>query len=107
MEFLYKKEKNGYTVVGFSGEAAEEICIPEEFEGTAVAKIGAGAFYGRPEIKRAVVPKTVKSIDSYAFSKCENLSEIIFFEGLKEIGEGAFLGCGGIKKFRFQTALKK
>ena len=49
----------------------------------------------------------MKSIDSYAFSKCENLSEIIFFEGLKEIGEGAFLGCGGIKKVSFPDSLKK
>lgn len=44
-----------------------------------------------------VIPETVKSIDSYAFSEAENLKEVIFNQNIQSIGDYAFSCCSQLK----------
>jgi hypothetical protein len=49
----------------------------------------------------------VKTIGNYAFSNCNNLSELILCRGLEEIGSYAFYNCGNLRKLELPTTLKR
>ena len=61
-----------------------------------ILTFGYRAFFKAENITTITIPKSVVSIDYYAFAYCENLKEVVFAEGnqLKGIYEGAF--CGDI-----------
>ena len=48
----------------------------------------------------------VKKIADYAFSRCENITEVILPDGLEEIGQGAFDFCYGIKELFIPYGVK-
>lgn len=54
---------------------------------------------------RIEIPASVSTIYSDAFKSCPNLTEIIFHEGLEEIGEGSFEGCNSLKNIVFPESL--
>ncbi len=51
-------------------------------------------FYEIPQIKKLILPDTVREIGVSAFEECENLCEIVFSENLIKIDEKAFFGTG-------------
>lgn len=51
------------------------------------------------------IPASVSAIYSDAFKSCPNLTEIIFHEGLEEIGESSFEGCNSLKNIVFPESL--
>ncbi len=53
-------------------------------------------------IAEVVIPNTVTEIGSYAFYKCEGLTNIMFGNKLKNVGYGAFLQCKGLQSIYFQ-----
>lgn len=80
-----------------------EIVIPETIndygEEYTVTSIGAYAFSTgwNSTLKKVTIPKTVTTIEEYAFSGCSALETIELSEGLKTIGEYAFQSCTNIK----------
>lgn len=54
---------------------------------------------------RLEIPASVNTIYSDVFKSCPNLTEIIFHEGLEEIGEGSFEGCNSLKNIVFPESL--
>nr|DAG00971.1 MAG TPA: leucine rich repeat protein [Siphoviridae sp. ct0Bp21] len=54
---------------------------------------------------RLEIPASVSTIYSDAFKSCPNLTEIVFHEGLEEIGEGSFEGCNSLKNIVFPESL--
>ena len=60
-----------------------------------ILTFGYRAFFKAENITGIAIPKSVVSIDYYAFAYCENLQTVTFAEDnqLKGIYEGAFLGC--------------
>ena len=60
-----------------------------------ILTFGYRAFFKAENIISITIPKSVVSIDYYAFAYCENLRQVIFAEDNKLTGiyEGAFLGC--------------
>lgn len=72
-----------------------EAYIPETFDGYPVTAIGSYAFYENgAELRRIVVPGSVKQILPHAFELCICAEEIVLSEGICEIGEDAFTACG-------------
>lgn len=63
-----------------------------------VEKIKNYWFWGA-EVERITISASVKEICAEAFYGCRKLSEVTFEKGnkLKEIGEGAFIGCSSIR----------
>ncbi len=55
-----------------------------------VREIDAYAFDSDSKIKKVILPGSVEKIGEMAFSRCRNLSEIEFSEGLREIGFQCF-----------------
>ncbi len=79
----------------------ETIIIPD-----GVTTIGTEAFRGKNTIKSVVIPFSVTRIDSYAFMDCENLEKVDFGR-VKTIGRNAFQGCVKIKELVFQEGLEE
>lgn len=64
--------------------------VPEKVYGLTVVRIGSNAFSSKTKnIKKIILPNTIREIDDWAFSECE-LEEIELPIGLSSIGEGAF-----------------
>ena len=48
------------------------------------------------EIRNLIIPSSVTSIGSYAFSGCTSLTSVSIPEGVSSIGNSAFFGCSGL-----------
>ena len=70
------------------------VFVPEtvEFGGESyyVSAIGSLAFYLQNELLSVVMPTTIKTIKSEAFSSCKNIKSIIIPANVKEIESNAF-----------------
>lgn len=92
--------EDGITEIGefaFAGcQALRSIRIPGS-----VKKIGRGAF------AHCSVRKVSKYDSGIYYEYCDNLSEVVFEEGLEEIEDEAFFNCGRLKKIVFPSSLKK
>ena len=82
-----------------------DITLPEKIDGLPVGKIDDNAFAEVSNLRRIVIPKTVKLIGNYAFAGCKNLSEVILEEGVETIEDWAFISCR-ILKINLPTSLK-
>ena len=67
---------------------------------------GRNAFSGS-EISIKTVPKGITEISSYAFEKCENITEFTVPATVTTIGSGAFTSCTGLKTFKVPDTVKK
>lgn len=82
-----KKTEKGIKITGYTGSEST-VVIPEEIDGLKVMEISKGAFSG--EIERVVIPRTVKNIQSGAFSDCESLREVVFFDSVVSVWDKSF-----------------
>ena len=113
-------------------DSAENISIPDNFEGVEVKKIGAwaicnhdklvtvtvpdtveelneGAFYGCPNLKSVKGMKNVKLIDDSVFNKCTSLTTLEGLGAVTTIGEYAFRNCESltaINNFKVLTTIR-
>lgn len=55
------------------------------------------AFYGCTNIKKVVMPDSLKTIPDYAFYGCTTLREVEFGNGIEEVGAYAFYGCSSLE----------
>lgn len=93
--------------------------IPEEIDGYPVTELAAYAFsiggvhafgtisieehQGIPrlageQLEEIIIPKTVKRVGRYAFYNCKNLERLEFWNGLVDLGAGAFTGCHKVRE---------
>lgn len=77
-------ERGGTTLSGYNGEGGTVI-IPE-----GVTAIGGQAFYNRTEVKKVVLPESLKQINEYAFAY-SGIEEIVINSALEYIGDYAFI----------------
>ena len=68
---------------------------------------------GGVNVRNLVIPKTVKRIPSYAFTKCDQITGVGFESdtengsGVTEIGKKAFFGCKEISRISMPLTLKR
>ena len=69
--------------------------------------IGSYAFANKDDITKIVIPASVKTIDTYAFSGCTALEEIEFESGseLSKINNYAFNNCSSLKSITLPKAV--
>ncbi len=86
-------------VLGFGAFENSKLSEITVEEGTRLVTFGYRAFYGAKNITSFVIPKSVISIDYYAFAECDKLKTVVFEEGnrLSGIYEGAFFGCRSLE----------
>lgn len=64
-------------------------------------------FRRRKDLRRVVLPDSVRKIDSWAFCGCENLCSVELNEGLENIGDYAFDNCSSLHKITMPDSLKQ
>ncbi len=69
---------------------------------TAVAD---GAYAGREDLRRVILPEGTTAIGSEAFTGCTALEEVILPSTLTEIGAAAFAGCEHLSKIELPSSL--
>ena len=77
--------------------AIDSIVIPKIFKFKnkyyKITKIGKKFFKDCTNLKRVIIPESVRKIGKYAFKNCKNLKTVVFPKKLTEIGVGAFENC--------------
>ena len=85
----------------YENTALSTILVPESLQ-----TIGSFAFTGCSYLVSANIPQRVKRIEMMAFAYCNKLEEIVIPDSVQEIEESAFCGCSGLKRIagRFASA---
>lgn len=107
--FRLNDDEKSYRVLDYfskDGNAAlaTEVYVPYTYEGLPVTAIGYGAFDGVETLESIVLPKTLVSIDNYAFRDCKALTTLDIPATLKSIGVSAFDGCAAIAEIKVDAA---
>ena len=76
------------------------------FTGNYVTNLYNNLFDGCTGIASISLPKTLQSINGYAFSNCSKLSEIVVPEGVTTVGEHCFENCTSLTSVSLPTTLK-
>ena len=77
-----------------------------------MTKISRLAFANNVNIKKVIIPPTVKTIEYEAFINCGNLENVVLNEGLEIIGNtsnsyrGAFENCRSLKSIIIPKTVK-
>ena len=60
-------------------------------------------------IKKVIIGSSVQKIDSWGFSRCHNLSELLFEEGCQiiKLEEGCFSHCSNLRKIDLPSSIQK
>lgn len=81
----------------------EEVVI---MESAGITEIPDYAFLGCNNLRKVILPKTIRKIGFQAFSECTALEEINFPDGLEDIGSNSFTYCRNLKDVKFPDSLK-
>ena len=107
----FQKTTNGstgevyYTVYSYTG-TADEVIIPDYYNGYPVKKINSRAFESKT-MSSVKLPETLTEIGGSAFYKCTNLEKIEFPDSMETLfGASAFYGCTALKEVTFGDNLK-
>ncbi len=92
MEWLYERREQEIVITGCRGEE-QELCIPDALEGLPVRVIGRNAFNGCHTLRAVKLGRHMEAVEPYAFFYCTALKSLQLNEGLREIGDSAFLKC--------------
>lgn len=83
------------------------IKIPKYVDCYLVEGLADGSFFNNTTITSVFLPASVTKIGWWAFYGCENLSEVEFLEGLKEISFGAFMNCPKLNSVSIPMSIDK
>ena len=88
------------TITGYLGKA-RNISIPTTIEGCRVTIIGEHAFEFS-DITRVIIPNQVRTIEAFAFMRCDLLKSVSIPKGVTSLGDSAFAFCSELKNLCFK-----
>lgn len=104
-EFHLDASGIGYVCVGIQTNA-EEIVIPNSFNGLPVTRIGFTAFENNIVLTKATLPASIEAIEERGFIRCKRLKEVVIQgEKLYSIGDNAFALCQSLKEIRLPESV--
>ena len=98
-----------YNNLSHSDKEVTEITIniPEQIDGVDVVEISSFGVY-LPDVKvKVLIPKTVKVVDSFAFSFNDNIYELEIADGVKVLESDAFTSMTNLKSVTVPDSVKK
>lgn len=93
-------------IIAYKGTEAV-VVIPERIGKNVVTKIGSGAFSQREDITGIIFPDGLREIGSDAFICCSNLTEIVLPNNVTALPHGVFAGCTGLSSIRLSGSVEK
>ena len=110
----YDKNNDGKSVSvsshnRWSGKLSIPSCFTRGSKTYSVTSIGTSAFIDQKGLISVEIPYSVKSIESFAFCQCENMTSVTFEENssLTEIGNDAFSYCYCLKSIEIPSNVTK
>lgn len=103
MDYVFTEDGSGVVITGYYGDVTQ-VMLPDTIEDTEVVGIGESAF-SESDIEKIVFGKYVKTINDYAFEKCEALTYVKLPDSLLAIGESAFDGCTSLSEITIPNAV--
>ena len=89
-------------------DATIEECNYEYYTGytTSDCVVGSHMFYDQDEYVSIKLPKNTKWISDCAFCQCDNLKEVVMYEGITMIGSDAFTRCFALPQISIPAGCK-
>ncbi len=99
-------ENSEAVILKYTGKSSQ-ITVPDEIDGHTVVEISDGAFfkYSTVDIRKIVIPSSVKKIGAYAFYYNRYLEEAEF-TGAVEFGYAAFKDCWQLETIKTSDSIK-
>lgn len=95
--YTYRELTDGtIELVSYTGKT-ENVTVPAMIDGKEVKKILNDTFYNLTTLKTVKISEGIEYIDMYAFSKCANLTNVIFPNSTKYISRYFYKSCPKIK----------
>ncbi|MCD8119288.1 MAG: leucine-rich repeat domain-containing protein [Lachnospiraceae bacterium] len=106
--FRYTRSSNGkgLAVSGFVGENRKTIIFQNFSDGKPVLEIMDGAF-SESDMEEAIFTEGIRKIGNRAFLGCSSLTQVIFPESMRELGMSAFAGCSNLSLAALPPLLEK
>ncbi len=90
-DFVFKDVGSvGVAIEKYTGTAAE-VYIPRSVNGKDVLQIWDGSFKGT-NVEKVVIPPTVESVSSDAFTDCKKLTSVRVYDNLRTVSDDSFKG---------------
>ena len=83
---------------------SERIVVPDNIEGYPVTRIGATAFKELSDVNEIVLPRTISTIEEYAFYNCD-VKHVTIPDACEQIGKDAF-SCANIREIVFPSSIQ-
>lgn len=100
--------KDGGVAIISGKNERETVVIPETInEKTVVSISGTSKRSIFTNVKKAVLPDTLREIDDYAFAGCADLEEINIPSSVEDIGEYAFRNCISLTKIEIPSSVEE
>lgn len=99
MPLTYQKNETEQTITitGFSGRI-RDLKIPDRIEHLPVAGIAGHAFSERKDLKRVVLPDSMRVLGPFAFYSCPNLEEIVLCDEIEDYYDGVIKNCRNLSE---------
>lgn len=106
-ELIYTELEDGTVGVKLATQpASSNIIIPEKVYGKPVTTIMNAGFSGK-NFQTISFPSTLTTIETAAFSRCNELEEIVIPESVKHLGNQVFYMCKNLKSIKISSGIKE
>jgi hypothetical protein len=105
-DYIYTVLPGGISISKYIGKGTD-VTVPRKIDGLPVVELGVGAFQGRGDITRVVLPTGITKIGNNAFDGCGSLTSVNIPEGVTEIGDNAFIWCGRLLKLEIPSSVTR
>lgn len=104
--FIEPIDTETVAITGYTGsDVLHAVSIPETLDGKQVVKIAEGAFMNKTSITAVAFPKTLETIEPYAFTGCLGLKTLTVPNSISSIGKGAFAMCASLETVIFADGI--
>lgn len=98
----YEIRRDEAFIVEFRG-LSSEVTVPETIESLPVTGIEKKAFLSKKNLRKIVLPASVRNIGEWAFAYCSGLWEVVLGSAEVRFGRAAFLECTALSKITLET----
>ena len=100
----WKVDSNG-DLVSYSGQESN-VVVPLKIGDTKVSHIGETLFKDNKTIQSVIISEGIKTIDTYSFLNCSNLTSVKLPSNLEAIWQSSFNNCTSLKEITIPNGTK-
>lgn len=104
-DYVLEDDLGGVNILRYVGEGGK-VSIPSMIDKQKVLKIDEHAFRGA-EVTNVIIPATVKTIETHAFSNCSKLEILTVADGVEVIDGYAFADCAKLTLVTLPDSIKE